>query len=152
MAQIKIDDAVFDKLAEILKKHNLNEIEYKSGDIRIRLAAGVVEKPRHSQPTIEKVVPIDASEEKVTNKESDWKSHPGAVKSPMVGTCYLAPEPGANNFVSVGDSVQKDQPILIIEAMKVMNLIKAPKAGKVIHIAVSNADPIEYGQLLVVIE
>jgi acetyl-CoA carboxylase biotin carboxyl carrier protein len=86
----------------------------------------------------------DASEE--------YKDHEGALKSPMVGTCYLAPEPGAANFINLGDTVQKDQPVLIIEAMKVMNLIKAHKAGTVTKIAVKNSDPVEYGQILLVIE
>ncbi len=148
---MKIEEKVFDKLAEILKKHNLSEIEYKYDNIKIKLA---------SQPNNNVVTQISqgqnvsretfSKEEK--SSEPDWINHPGAVKSPMVGTCYLAPEPGANNYIALGDSVQEGQPLLIIEAMKVMNLIKAPKAGKVVHIAASNAEPIEFGQLLVVIE
>ena len=165
MASLKIDEDVFDKLAEVLKKHNLNEIEYKNGDVKIRLSAGVdnarggkvdvvVPEPATiaiSQAEIQTPEKSVASASVSANPE-DFSTHPGAVKSPMVGTCYLAPEPGAGNFVALGDSVQEGQPLLIIEAMKVMNLIKAPKAGKVIHIAVSNSDPIEFGQLLVVIE
>ena len=152
MSQMKIEEAVFDKLAEILKKHDLREVEYKNGDVKIRIAAGPSDftaPVRVSQsPTASHDAPV--AEDKPATK--NWSEHQGAVKSPMVGTCYLAPELGANNFISLGDSVQKDQPLLIIEAMKVMNLIKAPKAGKVVHIAVNNADPIEFGQLLVVIE
>ena len=152
MSQMKIEEAVFDKLAEILKKHDLREVEYKNGDMKIRIAAGTndftIPDRTFQSPTVSNNTPV--AEEKTATES--WSEHPGAVKSPMVGTCYLAPEPGANNFISLGDSVQKDQPLLIIEAMKVMNLIKAPKAGKVVHIAVNNADPIEFGQLLVVIE
>ena len=160
MASLKIDETVFDKLAEVLKKHNLSEIEYKNGDVKIRLLAGgnktqtvKVDDVPVAVPQEELQTPEESAEQTPAQEEVvDFSKHPGAVKSPMVGTCYLAPEPGAGNFVALGDSVQEGQPLLIIEAMKVMNLIKAPKAGKVIHIAVSNSDPIEFGQLLVVIE
>lgn len=155
MASLKIDESVFEKLAEVLKKHNLSEIEYAYGEAKIRISAGnsSLNTMQYQQP----VFPISqqnsgANEDKIGEKQLDYSKHPGAVKSPMVGTCYLAPEPGANNFIALGDSVQAGQPLLIIEAMKVMNLIKAPKSGKVIHIAASNAEPIEFGQLLVVIE
>ena len=159
MASLKIDETVFDKLAEVLKKHNLSEIEYKNGDVKIRLLAGgtktqmvKVDDVPVAVPQEELQTPEESAEQTPAQEVVDFSKHPGAVKSPMVGTCYLAPEPGAGNFVALGDSVQEGQPLLIIEAMKVMNLIKAPKAGKVIHIAVSNSDPIEFGQLLVVIE
>lgn len=152
MSQMKIDEAVFDKLAEILKKHGLNEVEYQNGDMKIRLTGS----RSRSDDVVQQFVPVqNVSRETFPESapaSTDWKKHPGAVTSPMVGTCYLAPEPGANNFIALGDSVQKDQPLLIIEAMKVMNLIKAPKTGKVVHIAAVNADPVEFGQLLVVIE
>lgn len=149
---MKVDEAIFDKLAEILKKHELNEIEYKDDDVKIRLTKGQssVREVAIKESAGAKTAPM-AVEPVVHEAKNDWDTHPGAVKSPMVGTCYLAPEPGAQNFVVLGDMVQKDQPLLIIEAMKVMNLIKAPKDGKIVHIAVSNAEPIEYGQLLVVI-
>lgn len=152
--KMKLDEAIFDKLAEILKKHDLNEIEYKDDDVKIRLARG---NEAANQVVVRDIPQVkSAIQEKKENSDlatkANWDGHPGAVKSPMVGTCYLAPEPGAQNFVVLGDMVQQDQPLLIIEAMKVMNLIKAPKSGKIVHIAVSNTDPIEYGQLLVVIE
>lgn len=150
---LKIDESVFDKLAEVLKKHNLTEVEYRYGDTKIRLSSNNFSQnfvPNTHQKTTNETVKIVEPEEEKTKK--DYNSHPGAVKSPMVGTCYMASEPGASPFIMLGDSVQEGQPLLIIEAMKVMNLIKSPKAGKVVHIAVSNADPIEFGQLLVVIE
>ena len=149
---MKIEESVFDKLAEILKKHELSEIEYKHGDVKIRIAVGVSEASIPTRIVQSQNVSRETLAEEPKSTEKIWADHPGAVKSPMVGTCYLAPEPGANNFIALGDSVQKDQPLLIIEAMKVMNLIKAPKAGKVVYIAASNAEPIEFGQLLVVIE
>ena len=154
---MKIDEAVFEKLAEVLKKHDLSEIEYKENDVKIRLGRTIssYSAAQSTEPIIEKreIETVESiTEAKHEEKPEDWSTHPGAVKSPMVGTCYLAPEPGAQNFVAVGDAVTKDQPLLIIEAMKVMNLIKSPKDGKVVHIAVENAKPVEYGQLLVVIE
>lgn len=150
---LKIDELVFDKLAEVLKKHNLTEVEYKYGDTKIRLSSNNFSQ--NSAPIIQQRTVIEESAnvvEKKEQKETDYNTHPGAVKSPMVGTCYMASEPGARPFIALGDSVQEGQPLLIIEAMKVMNLIKSPKTGKVIHIAVSNSEPIEFGQLLVVIE
>ena len=78
--------------------------------------------------------------------------HPGSVPSPMVGTVYLSAEPGSKPFVAVGDSVSEGQTLLIIEAMKVMNQIPAPRSGTVTRICVQNAEPVEFGQALVVIE
>ena len=152
MASLKIDESVFDKLADVLKKHNLSEVEYKYGDVKIRLASNnfAPQAVMAAQPVMQASQVIEQKED--VKKEVDFASHPGAVKSPMVGTCYRASEPGAQPFVSVGDSVQEGQPLLIIEAMKVMNLIKSPKAGKIIHIAAENSQPVEFGQLLVVIE
>jgi acetyl-CoA carboxylase biotin carboxyl carrier protein len=150
----KINEIGIDKLAAILKKHDLNEIEYKKGSVTIRIA---------SHPTITKINDVDNIQNNTQqnlaqpNKDSltklnKYESHKGAVKSPMVGTCYMAPDPESKNFVSLGDAVQEGQPLLIIEAMKVMNLIKSPCSGKVTHIAVSNAEPVEYNQLLMIIE
>ena len=156
--KMKIEEAVFDKLAEVLKKHDLSEIEYKDNDVKIRLGrtVGAINETPPVAPVKAKQEIEVAENTSETGKEElvpiDWNTHSGAVKSPMVGTCYLAPEPGAQNFVAVGDAVTKDQPLLIIEAMKVMNLIKSPTDGKVVHIAVEHAKPVEYGQLLVVIE
>lgn len=154
MASFKIDEAVFDKLAEILKKHELSEIECRDGNLHIRISTnlpgtGMVCAPSMVHQSFTENVNVIPD---TTPTISSYENHPGAVRSPMVGTCYLAPEPGAQNFVKVGDNVQEGQPIVIIEAMKVMNLIKAPRSGKVIHIGISNAEPVEYSQLLMVIE
>ncbi|MGB7406059.1 MAG: biotin/lipoyl-containing protein, partial [Pacificimonas sp.] len=80
------------------------------------------------------------------------KSHPGAVKSPMVGTVYLSPEPGAANFVKEGDEVNAGDTLLIVEAMKVMNPITAPKAGKVSKLCVENESPVEFDEVLAIVE
>ncbi|MDR0744813.1 MAG: acetyl-CoA carboxylase, biotin carboxyl carrier protein [Holosporales bacterium] len=147
MASFKIDELVFDKLAEILQKHNLAEIEYKKGDIKFRIVAPQSQQLAEtlsSPPKSDSIIPEH-------DQKEDYSKHPGALKSPMVGMCYLAPEPNAPNYVSLGDNVQEGQPLLIIEAMKVMNIIKAPKSGNIIHIAIQNAAPVEFGQLLLVI-
>ncbi|MDR1333010.1 MAG: hypothetical protein LBJ69_01215 [Holosporales bacterium] len=154
----ELDDAVFDKLAGVLKRHNLRKIEYRDGRITVKMTSGeFVDFVGPRQHATQRVCDreVETEEEPASSGEStelDFSKHPGAFKSPVVGTCYLSPEPGAPPFVSVGADVQEGQPILIIEAMKVMNLIKAPKSGKVIHIAVSDSTPVEYGQLLAVIE
>ena len=83
---------------------------------------------------------------------ADLSKHPGVVKSPMVGTAYLAPEPGKPNFVAVGDKVTAGQTLLIIEAMKTFNPIKAPKAGTVTQILIENAHPVEFAEPLMIVE
>ncbi|GHT89274.1 acetyl-CoA carboxylase, biotin carboxyl carrier protein [Alphaproteobacteria bacterium] len=154
MASFKIDEKIFDKLSEILKKHNLSEIEYKDGDVSIRISAyNAQHNVQNAAPqVIQQLPPATAQEESIQNEKIDYKLHPGALKSPIVGTCYLSPEPGSANFVSLGDDVLEGQPVLIIEAMKVMNYIKAHKSGKIVHIAVETGSPIEYAQLLLVID
>ena len=87
-----------------------------------------------------------------THPDLEFASHPGAVKSPMVGTAYMSAQPGQPAFVRVGDMVSAGQPLLIIEAMKVMNQIRAPKAGKVARILVSDGNPVEFGQVVLVLE
>jgi acetyl-CoA carboxylase biotin carboxyl carrier protein len=80
------------------------------------------------------------------------ESHPGAVRAPMVGTVYLTPEPGAPAFVSLGDEIREGQTLLIIEAMKVMNPIRAPRGGRLVQLLVNSGDPVEYGELLMIVE
>jgi acetyl-CoA carboxylase biotin carboxyl carrier protein len=155
MPRFKIDEEAFDRLAEILKKHALGEIEYQEGDTKIRIVAATKHEFFENRVSaVQCTDTIQASVEKTNHGENadDYTKHPGAITSPIVGTCYLSPEPGAKNFVSVDDTVQEGQPVLIIEAMKVINLIKAPKSGKIVHIAVSDAEPVEFGQLLFVVE
>lgn len=152
---------ILENIVQILKDNNLSEIEYETNDLKIEVKA--MEQVRTSNNTSSinntpniNIVPNDNNINKldstINTKLEDLSQHPGAVKSPMVGTCYLAPEPGAKNFVEIGDIVKKDQPLLIIEAMKVMNYIRAKNDGKIINISVKDAQPVEYGQLLLVIE
>lgn len=142
------------ELAELLKETDLSEIEVESGDLRIRVARDmdtnvVVSQPAAAAPA----APAPAAEAPAEAEPAVAAAdHPGAVSSPMVGTAYLAPEPSAANFVKVGDTVSEGQTLLIVEAMKTMNPIAAPKAGKVSQIIVSNEQPVEFGEVLMIIE
>lgn len=144
-------------LARVLVENDLSEVEYEEGGKRIYLSrapkalAGIPEVPTPIQ------VVAPAAPQAVAAKEpepaaKDLTQHPGVVRAPMVGTAYVAPEEGARPFVLVGDTVTPGQTILIIEAMKVLNPIKATKAGKVIEIFVFDQKPVEYDEPLLVIE
>ena len=143
-------------LADILDQSGLVELEYATDDVSIRLtrasgvAAPVVSAPV-AAPAAAPAAPA-ASAPAVEEAPQDAANHPGAVTSPMVGTAYLAPEPSASNFINEGDQVKEGQTLVIIEAMKVMNPITAPKAGVVKSIIVGNAQPVEYGEALVIVE
>jgi len=143
-------------LAGLLAETGLSEIEYAVGDHRIRVArdsvgkaaAGVNGHAAAASPVA--AAPANGSESAAT--DGNGADHPGTLSSPMVGIAYLAPEPGAAPFVSVGEQVTKDQPLLIIEAMKVMNQIRAPRAGRIVRIFIEDAAPVEYGAPLMLIE
>lgn len=153
MGKVKVDTALIETLAELLQRTGLTEIELAEGESRIRVA-------RQAQPVVASVpgpsfapaspspAPAAAEAKPATAPER----HPGAVRAPMVGTVYLTPEPGAPPFVTVGSEVREGQTLLIIEAMKVMNPIRAPQSGQIAQILVSNGDPVEYGELLLIIE
>ena len=143
-------------LANILDDAGLAELEYETDDVAIRLSrvsgaapvaavAPVAAPAAVAEPT---AAPAAQSDEGATDLSAD----PGAVMSPMVGTAYISPEPGAPAFVEEGSTVKKGQTLLIVEAMKVMNPITAPQDGTVSKIMVKNAQPIEFGEVLVVIE
>ncbi|MBO9503208.1 acetyl-CoA carboxylase biotin carboxyl carrier protein [Qipengyuania flava] len=150
---MNVDTALVRELAEMLGDTGLSEIEVEDGERKIRVSRGggvamaaapaPVAAPAPAAPAAAAPVP-----ESATAPEADTA---GAIKSPMVGTVYLASEPGAANFVKVGDSVTEGQTLLIVEAMKVMNPITADKAGTVKAILVENAQPVEFDQPLVVI-
>ena len=145
----KLDKEAIRELAELLSETNLSEIEWSDGTIRIRVARGVttttVAVPAMGTAPIAVAVNAAAAEEDVAKL-------PGALKSPMVGTAYVAPEPGAAPFVQVGDNVREGQTVMIVEAMKTMNAIPAHRAGKVTRIMVENQMPVEFGQVLMLIE
>ncbi len=147
-------------LALLVAETDLSEIEVEQGDLRIRVARNiqVVAPVTVAGPTVAlPAAPIAAAAPAAAAPaapatEASWADHPGVVKSPMVGTAYRSPSPGAAAFVDVGTRVREGQTLLIVEAMKTMNQIPAPKAGVVTAILVEDAAPVEYGEPLVVIE
>ncbi len=148
MGNFKIDEEAIRKLAALLEETKLGEIEYENNGQRIRLSrSGNGAAISYAAPSAPAAVVAPAAAPSV-----DDASHPGAVKSPMVGTAYLSPQPGAPAFVKLGDSVAAGQTILIIEAMKTFNPIKASKAGKLARFAVTDGQPVEFGEVLAIIE
>jgi acetyl-CoA carboxylase biotin carboxyl carrier protein len=154
MAKFEMDTDFIRKLAAILEETNLGEIEMADGERKIRVArpttvagpaAPIAMAPMASAAPIA-MVPVAVA------AAGDHSKHPGAVKSPMVGTAYLSPEPGKPVFVHVGDKVTAGQTLLIIEAMKTFNPIKAPKAGTVTQILIENSRPVEFGEVLMIVE
>lgn len=156
---IDVDTALVRELAELLADTGLTEIEVEDGDRKIRVSRnGGVPMHMAAAPAAPAYVPMaqDPAQPAPINAPAPEAPPPGhdtagALTSPMVGTVYLAAEPGAANFVSVGDTVKEGDTLVIIEAMKVMNPIAADKAGTIKAILVDNAQPVEFGQPLVVI-
>jgi acetyl-CoA carboxylase biotin carboxyl carrier protein len=153
------DVAFIEALAEVLAKNDLTELQVKreygeegSLNVRVSRAKTVVAEYSHPAPAAHPPAPaaIPALAESATME--DPASLPGAVTSPMVGTAYLSPEPGASAFVSVGDRVTEGQTLLIVEAMKTMNHIPSPRAGTVKRVLVEDGAPVEFGAPLMVVE
>jgi acetyl-CoA carboxylase biotin carboxyl carrier protein len=147
------------ELANLLRETGLGELEIQDKNIRVRLARnlqhvrGVVPHSDADFAQLNSSSSVTPGEHAaVADEVVDLASHPGAVKSPMVGTAYLAPAPGAANFVEIGKEVKEGQTIIIIEAMKTMNQIHAPRSGRVSHVFVDNGQPVEYGEPLLIIE
>ena len=142
------------ELADILDQAGLVELEYETEAVAIRLSRVTAAAPVAAAPVA--AVPFAtapaAIAEPVAELPANPADHPGAVKSPMVGTVYTAPEPDAPAFITEGATVTAGQTLLIVKAMKVMNPITAPKAGTVVKIFVQNAQPIEFGEALVIVE
>ena len=152
MSSFDVDSDLIRKLAGLLDETGLTEIEFADGDRRLRVtrspapvaapvavAAGAVPAPA---PVMDAASPGGAG----------TATPDGAVTSPMVGTAYLSPEPGAPAFVRPGDAVKEGQTLMIVEAMKVMNPIRAPRAGVVTRILVTDAQPVEFGEVLLTLE
>mgnify|MGYP003430615553 FL=1 len=148
---MQVDTKLVRELAALLDSTHLSEIEVQDGERRIRVARQMTGAVA-AAPVAYAAPAAPAAAAPAEAAVDDVRKHPGLVKSPIVGTAYLTPEPGAAPFVSVGASVKAGDTLLIIEAMKVMNTITAPKAGKVAQILVNNEAPVEYDQPLVVIE
>lgn len=152
---MKIDVALVRELAELLDETRLTEIEVEDGDRKIKVsrAAQAASAPMFANyaPAPAAAAPLAASAV-APAPAAAAADHPGTVKSPMVGTCYLAASPEAAPFVGIGSTVAEGDTLIIIEAMKVMNPITATRGGKVTQILVDNGQPVEFDQPLVVVE
>ncbi len=149
------EHALIRELASLLNETGLSEIEIERNGLKVRVARQLtVQAAAVSVQQSPQVrgghAPSAASTPAATGP--DFASHPGCVKSPMVGTAYRSPEPGAASFIDIGTRVSQGQTLLIIEAMKTMNHIPAPKAGTIAQILIENGQPVEFGEPLVVIE
>jgi acetyl-CoA carboxylase biotin carboxyl carrier protein len=156
----RFDTGLIRELAAILREADLGEIEIQQGEMRIKVtkpepapiamtASGYAPAPAASPVAAAAPAAPAAGPAAGMAAAAD---HPGVVKSPMVGTVYLAPETGAAPFVKVGDSVNPGQTLLLVEAMKTFNPVTAPRAGKVVRIIVANEQPVEFGEPLIVVE
>lgn len=148
---IKVDEKLIKKLAGLLDETGLGEIELQEGDSKIRVAKGGSQTVYAGGPA-PSAAPAPAAPAASAPAPSDDASHPGAVCSPMVGVCYLSPDPKSDAFCKEGDTVQEGDTLLLIEAMKVFNPITAPKSGKVTKFLVTDGTPVEFGEPLVIVE
>ncbi len=142
---------LIDNLAEILNSTGLTEIELEQKGVRVRVSKSVVAHVQ-APAQIAAAAPVAPIAVAATVAAAPIGDHAGGVKSPMVGTVYMAASPEAAPFVTIGAVVKQGQTVLIIEAMKTMNQIPAPKSGKVTQIMVDNGSPVEFGEVLMVIE
>lgn len=152
---MNVDVDLVRQLAEMLDEANLTEIEVEDGDRCIRVsrsAGGTAVMTAPAPAPVAAPAPAAAPAPVEAAAPASAESNPGTVKSPMVGTAYLAPEPGAAPFIKVGDSVSQGDTLLIIEAMKVMNPIVAEKSGTVTALLVEDAEPVEFNQPLATVE
>ena len=141
---LSIDAKPIKELVKRLEDLNLTEISYSDGDFSVSVSRAAIAQ---TSPTKQ----IQSQTEQAENVEADFKNDPRAIKSPMVGTVYLQPEPGANKFVNIGSQIKSGQTLLIIEAMKTMNPIESSLQGKVLKILVENEQAVEFGQPLMLI-
>jgi acetyl-CoA carboxylase biotin carboxyl carrier protein len=147
--KLNIDESLVRRMSKLLDETGLSEIEYEDNGTKIRVSkiSTNLEQSRglNTQSSITQEKPV------IENKESDIKS-PGSVLSPMVGTIYMSSAPGEPPFVQIGDSVKKGQTILVVEAMKTFNEIVAPISGTLSNLLVTDSQPVEFGELLALIE
>ena len=149
--RLPVDAEAIRVLADILLETGLTEIEIAEGDSRIR----VKRAPAVTQAAVAPITvgaPAAVAPAPAPSDDDDFSKHAGAVKSPIVGIAYLSPEPGAPSFVTVGQSVSAGQTLLLIEAMKTFNQIKAPRSGTLRRIMIAAGVPVEYGEVLMVID
>jgi acetyl-CoA carboxylase biotin carboxyl carrier protein len=146
------DSALIRELAHLLAETNLTEIEIERAGLRVRVARNVSIAASVPSIPIQAAVGAPVASAAAAAPAADLAKHPGAVPSPMVGTAYWSPEPGAKPFIEVGSKVSAGQTLLIIEAMKTMNQIPSPRAGTVTQILIEDGQPVEFGEPLVIIE
>jgi acetyl-CoA carboxylase biotin carboxyl carrier protein len=139
-----IDKKSIKELADILDELELTELSYQKGDVSISVSKGTTLNAASTKTTL-------IEDSKIVS-DKDYQDDPRVIKSPMVGTVYLQPEPGANKFINEGDSISSGQTMLIIEAMKTMNPIESNLQGKISKIFVQNEEAVEFGQPLVLVE
>ncbi len=154
-----LDRELIRELADLLSETGLSEIEIEKADMRIRVArnlpasASISPQAASVHPAPPPATPTTTSTSgAAATKPVEETTHPGAVPSPMVGTAYLSPEPGADPFVKVGQMVKEGQTLMIVEAMKTMNHIPAPRSGKISAILIEDQQPVEFGEPLLIIE
>lgn len=153
MATKPIDSELVRSLAHLLDETNLTEIEYDTGTVRIRVARqGIPMAVHHTAAVPAPVAAAPTGVAAAAPALEDLSKHPGAVNSPMVGVAYMAPEPGAARFVDVGQTVSEGQTLMLIEAMKTFNPIRAPRSGKLTQLLVTDGQPVEFGEALAIIE
>jgi len=145
-----IDRELIQELSKLLDETGLTEIEIEQDGQRVRVARSVIAAPAATPRAVAAPVPQPIAES--VSAPFDPAKHPGVVISPMVGTAYAAPEPAAKPFIDVGSQVKAGDTLLIVEAMKTMNQIPAPRGGTVIQILFEDGQPVEFGQPLVIIE
>lgn len=152
------ESKLFTELAEVLNTNELSEIEYDTDSFRIRLVKHSAPVMQTVAPTMVASAPIAATStptqptsDTTTASGEDWDNHAGCVKSPMVGVVYTSKDPSSPPFIKEGDTVTVGQTLFLIEAMKTFNPVKSEKAGKVLKVLIDNANPVEYGEALVVI-
>ena len=140
------------KLSQLMSQEKITKLKYEKSDLKLSIDKNT-QFENFSAIQTPKLVKAETKNDKTLETKTDFDvNHPGALKAPMVGTAYVSPEPGKAPFVRLGDTVSNNQPLLIIEAMKVMNTINAPTAGKVVFIGFEDGQPVEFEQLLVIIE
>jgi acetyl-CoA carboxylase biotin carboxyl carrier protein len=153
-----LDKGLIRDLAQLLNETGLTEIEIEKDDLKVRVARHLAAPAAYAAPAPASAPPASpatgpgSAPAGPAPAGADPANHPGCVKSPMVGTAYRAPEPGAAAFIDIGTRVTQGQTLLIIEAMKTMNHIPAPRSGVVKEILIENGQPVEFGEPLVIIE
>ena len=149
---IRVDFNAVRSLVELLKEADLTEIEYQVDTVKIKVSRRVSQTIASTVPQTTPVSDVHNTASFMEMESGALENHPGVIEAQMVGTVYLSPGSNAAPFVSLGDVVSQGQTLFIIEAMKVMNMIKAPRSGVVKHIFVKDSQPVEYGDPIIIIE